>query len=133
MRQISNEFMVLSQQDARDIFAAVVGSAALGDAQSKALACFVEGLGSRHFYSAADLTKPSHSEPRLRYAIALHEEIRTLRSCDEEAHLLEQTRPLMSPCWTSSGRVAAIKRVREISGMGLSEAATWVDVHYKKP
>ncbi len=46
---------------------------------------------------------------------------------------LEQTKPLMTPTWSVSGRVAAIRRVREITGMGLTEAAGWVDLHYQKP
>lgn len=133
MRQISNEFMVLSQQDARDILAAAVGSAHLSDEQLKALTRFVEGHGSRHFYSASQLLTQSHADPRLRYAAALREEIKTLRSCDEEAHLLEQTKSLMTPTWSRSGRVAAVMRVREIAGMGLTEAARWVDLHYQKP
>lgn len=139
MRQISNEFIVLSVKDANDLLRALdSGVAALepgGEAWKSVeqLKNMVTGLGQRHAFSARELLTPSHAEPRLRYAVALHEEIRTLRTCDEEAYLLEQTKSLMSPCWTSSGRVAAIKRVREISGMGLSEAATWVDVHYKKP
>lgn len=137
MRQISNEFMVLSQQDARDILAAIVGSACMTDAQMKALCAFTEGsMGghvSRHFYSAADLMTPAHSEIRLRYVIALCEEVKALQANEQESQLLEQTKPLMMPFWTVSGRVAAIKRVREITGMDLSEAAIWVDLHYRKP
>lgn len=132
MRQISNEFMVLSQQDARDILAAVASSPRLGDAHFRTLACFASGHGPRYFYSASDLLTASHAEPRLQYMVALNEEIATIRTSDQEAHLLGQTKGLMSPCWTFSGRVAAIKRVREITGMTLPEAAKWVDLHYEK-
>lgn len=133
MRQISNEFMVLSQQDVRDILAAAVGESRLSDTHFKALTGFVAGHGSRHFYSAADLMMPAHSETRLRYVIALCEEVKALQANERESQLLEQTKPLMTPFWTVSGRVAAIKRVREITGMDLSEAAIWVDLHYRKP
>lgn len=139
MRQISNEFIVLSVKDANDLLRALdAGVAALepgGEAWKSVeqLKNMVTGLGQRHAFSARELHTPSHAEPRLRYMVALNEEMAALRVSDQEAHLLEQTKHLMLPHWSSAGRVAAIKRVRQISGMGLPKAVAWVDSHYKKP
>lgn len=139
MRQISNEFIVLSVKDANDLLRALdAGVATLepgGEAWKSVeqLKNMVTGLGQRHAFSARELLTRSHAEPRLRYVGALLDELSAMRASDEEVHLLEQTKPLMSPSWSAAGRVAAIRRVRDITGFALAEAVKWVDSHYEKP
>ena len=136
MRKISDEFVVMSALDAKHLMRylakSIKGEEPGHDAQ-QAVAClseFANGDSGKVLLTAREYATNADECVRLKYLIALSKEQDAVKESGVTHELLEATKHLACPAMDFRARAAAIKIVRQKTGMGLSEAAAWVNIHY---